>query len=125
MALSVASSAPVDSDECSRLWDQAVTAGAEAVLNAGGKKKFSYDFYRGIVYVIPEDAYGYCEIILEGKHDFSRWLVRKGVGKRFPRGCVTIQNMSGTSLAVTSELCARAIAEVLEESDVPIIRIEP
>ena len=115
----------MDNDECAKLWDAAVRAGTDAVLNSGGRSIFVHHLRTGVIEKISEDVRGHCRIILEGKHDFSRWLVRNGIGKRYPRGCVTIEDKSGTYLAVASELCARAIAVVLYESDVPIIRIDP
>lgn len=79
----------------------------------------------GVIDVIPEDAPGHCDIFLEANHEFCRWLVRNKMAMKIPRRRILLPDQSRTGLAVASEMCAVALATILEDASVPVIKVLP
>jgi len=113
-----------DSD-CATLWNLAMESGLSALPDAKGRTIYVCHSRTGIIDEIPEDAPGHCDVVLEGDHDFSRWLVRNKVARKLSQDHIVISDRSGTGLAVASEMFAIALATVLDEASVPIVRVAP
>lgn len=111
---------------CATLWNQAIEAGLEAARMATGRCTYVLNVHSGmLIDVIPDDAPGHCHLVLEGGNDFSRWLVRNKIASKLSRDRISISDRSGTGLAVASEMCAVAIATVLEDADIVVLAVEP
>lgn len=115
----------MNDDDCEALWNQAIEAGLAEVGPVKGRRTYVLNMRTGVIEVISEEAHGHCDVVLEAGHDFSRWLVRNKIAIKANRDCILITDQSRTGLAVASEMCAIALATVLEDASIPVVGVEP
>lgn len=115
----------MNDDDCRTLWNQAVDAGLAAVPKAKGRSIYVLSMRTGVIEVIPEEAPGHCDVILEKNHEFSRWLVQNKIAMKISQNHIIISDRSRTGLAVASEMFAIALATVLDDASVPVIKVAP